>query len=103
MKQERNAKCACGSGQKYKKCCLLTERENARLAEIEWKARMARRAEERREAERAANEALIEQAKSERLGVFFGGKRHGLSAMMAVIAMMQTPHGLKTPPPTHKP
>lgn len=48
MKQERNAKCACGSGIKYKKCCLLVERENARLAEIEWRARMAQRAEERR-------------------------------------------------------
>lgn len=48
MKQERNAKCACGSGLKYKKCCLLTEREDARLAEIEWKARMAQRAEEKR-------------------------------------------------------
>ena len=48
MKQERNAKCACGSGIKYKKCCLLVERENARLAEIEWRVRMKQRAEEAR-------------------------------------------------------
>lgn len=48
MKQERNAKCACGSGIKYKKCCLLVERENARLAEIERRERMKQRAEEAR-------------------------------------------------------
>lgn len=48
MKQERNAKCACGSGIKYKKCCLLQERENARLAEIEWRERMKQRAEDAR-------------------------------------------------------
>ena len=45
MKQERNAKCACGSGIKYKKCCLITEREKARQAEIEWREGMQRRAE----------------------------------------------------------
>ena len=48
MKQERNAQCACGSGKKYKKCCLLAERENARLAEIEWRERMKQRAEDAR-------------------------------------------------------
>jgi hypothetical protein len=48
MKQERNAKCACGSGVKYKKCCLLVERENARRAEIERRERMKQRAEEAR-------------------------------------------------------
>ena len=48
MKQERNAKCACGSGMKYEKCCLFAERENARQAEIEWRERMRQRAEEAR-------------------------------------------------------
>lgn len=33
---------------KYKKCCLLVERENARLAEIERRERMKQRAEEAR-------------------------------------------------------
>jgi len=28
----RNQKCPCGSEKKYKKCCLVTERELARLA-----------------------------------------------------------------------
>ena len=31
MKQERNAKCNCGSGLKYKKCCFLTERKAQEL------------------------------------------------------------------------
>lgn len=48
MKQERNGKCACGSGMKYKKCCLLVQRENARLAEIERREWMKQRAEEAR-------------------------------------------------------
>lgn len=48
MKQERNAKCSCGSGKKYKKCCLLVERENARLAKIERREQMRQQAEEAR-------------------------------------------------------
>ena len=48
MKQERNAKCACGSGVKYKKCCLLVENENVRMAQIEVCERMQQRAEEAR-------------------------------------------------------
>lgn len=46
MKQGRNEKCACGSGIKYKKCCLLVERESARRAEMEWREQMKQRAEE---------------------------------------------------------
>lgn len=42
MKQERNAQCACRSGIKYKKCCLITEREQARLAKIELEERRER-------------------------------------------------------------
>ena len=96
MKQERNAKCACGSGQKYKKCCLLTERENARLAEIEWKARMAQRAEEKR----LARELLIGQAKGHGGPASVGvGNRHGRSFMMAALAM-SAPYGrTQTPAP----
>lgn len=48
MKQERNTECACGSGIKFKKCCLPVERKNARLAEIERRGRMKQRAEEAR-------------------------------------------------------
>lgn len=44
MKQERNAKCLCGSGLKYKKCCLLVEREKSQNAIIEWKERIKERA-----------------------------------------------------------
>jgi hypothetical protein len=29
MKSQRNEKCPCGSGIKYKKCCLITERNKA--------------------------------------------------------------------------
>ena len=83
MKQERNAKCACGSGRKYKKCCLLTERENARLAEIEWRARIAQRAEEKR----LARELLIEQAKAKAEGhgvpAFVGNRRGTMSSAPA--------------------
>jgi hypothetical protein len=32
MKQNRNDKCACGSGIKYKKCCLIIEQEKQRQA-----------------------------------------------------------------------
>lgn len=48
MSQERNALCSCGSGKKYKKCHLLVEREDARLAEIEWREQMKQRAEKAR-------------------------------------------------------
>jgi hypothetical protein len=58
MSQERNAKCACGSGLKYKKCCLLVERENARLAMLEWKENMRKRAEARRVERERMNDYL---------------------------------------------
>lgn len=37
MKQKRNTECACGSGVKYKKCCLPGEREQAQRDAIEKK------------------------------------------------------------------
>jgi hypothetical protein len=48
MKQGRNAKCVCGSGIKYKNCCLPAERERAWLAELERREQMKQRAEEAR-------------------------------------------------------
>ena len=35
MKQQRNAPCSCGSGKKFKKCCLLAKWEADRQAEIQ--------------------------------------------------------------------
>lgn len=32
---ERNQKCHCGSGKKYKYCCMEKDRETARLAELQ--------------------------------------------------------------------
>lgn len=39
-KQKRNSLCSCGSNLKYKKCCLLTELEVKRQAEIKYRERM---------------------------------------------------------------
>lgn len=36
MKPERNNPCPCGSGKKYKKCCLLKEIEQDNLEQQEW-------------------------------------------------------------------
>lgn len=42
--QKRNEACACGSGLKYKKCCLLVERANMLKAREENKRLMRERA-----------------------------------------------------------
>ncbi|MBS0624685.1 MAG: tetratricopeptide repeat protein [Verrucomicrobia bacterium] len=34
MKIERNSQCTCGSGKKYKKCCLMSERKPIQVVEI---------------------------------------------------------------------
>ena len=59
MKQERNAKCACGSGVKYKKCCLPVELEKARLDKLEKRRLWLERAELRR----LAREQLFDRMK----------------------------------------
>jgi hypothetical protein len=59
MKQERNAKCSCGSGNKYKKCCLPVELEKARSDKIEQRRLWLERAELRRQ----AREHLVDNMK----------------------------------------
>lgn len=49
MKTGRNDPCPCGSGKKYKKCCMEKDEETARLAQLE--LQKARAAEENSAAE----------------------------------------------------
>jgi len=46
----RNDKCPCGSGRKYKQCCLRKDEEKARVAREKAAAKDAREAEKAREA-----------------------------------------------------
>ena len=61
MATERNAPCPCGSGKKYKKCCLAKDEAAARNAATV----AAREAESAREAEEAAREAEWERQEQE--------------------------------------
>ena len=61
MSVERNAPCPCGSGKKYKKCCLSKDQAAARAKA----AADAQAAETARQAEEAAREAQREQAARE--------------------------------------
>jgi tetratricopeptide (TPR) repeat protein len=56
MKVERNEPCHCGSGKKYKKCCLLSDQKNA--AEARRESVEAR--EEEQQAEAARQASIIE-------------------------------------------
>ena len=61
MNTERNQPCPCGSGKKYKKCCLAKDEAAAREAA----ATAARVAEEQRKAEEAAQNAEWERRRQE--------------------------------------
>jgi hypothetical protein len=40
MKQPRNARCACGSGKKYKRCCMPVEHERGQLVKLARRVQM---------------------------------------------------------------
>jgi hypothetical protein len=61
MTTARNATCPCGSGKKYKKCCLAKDEAAARAATLA----AARAAEEERQAEEAAQRAEWEKQQEE--------------------------------------
>jgi len=54
-KQKRNAKCACGSGLKYKKCCWITDLNKAFQDRQEFKERL-----------RAQGESCLKQLQQEK-------------------------------------
>jgi hypothetical protein len=73
----RNEKCPCGSGRKYKQCCLRKDEEKARKAREKAEARAAKEAETARKAaekagetgedkDAAASEVAAQQQKSHR-------------------------------------
>jgi hypothetical protein len=79
MKQERNNKCACGSGRKYKQCCLLAEREAA--------------IREKREDEERFREWIEEQARKRELAretrkAYAGRNRGGMLAVAMIAGRM---------------
>jgi hypothetical protein len=53
----RNEKCPCGSGRKYKQCCLQKDEEKARKAREKAEAKAAKDAEKARKAAEKAGEA----------------------------------------------
>ena len=52
----RNEKCPCGSGRKYKQCCLRKDEETARQAREKAEAKAAKEAEKARKAAEKAGE-----------------------------------------------
>ena len=58
MKQNRNDKCVCGSGIKYKKCCLIIEQEKQRQA-IEKRRNMILRIKEAAKKSSIGNDSLM--------------------------------------------
>jgi hypothetical protein len=64
MNQQRNARCACGSGLKYKKCCLPRERTHEHETRLALRAEAKRRVEEservREENARRPGPSLVE-------------------------------------------
>jgi hypothetical protein len=58
----RNEKCPCGSGRKYKQCCLRKDEEEARVAREKAAAKEAREAEKARKAAEKAGETSDKDA-----------------------------------------
>jgi hypothetical protein len=79
----RNEKCPCGSGRKYKQCCLAKDEEKARKARV-------------KEAEKAAKEAAKAQKAAEKSGESSGEKPEAAPSDGPA-----QPRGHK--PPTHQP
>lgn len=52
----RNEKCPCGSGRKYKQCCLRKDEEKARAAREQAEAKAAKEAEKARKAAEKSDE-----------------------------------------------
>lgn len=83
----RNGPCPCGSGKKFKKCHLLIDREEARVALENWKVAL----EERRRAVQARRAAVTggsEPTRSRSLSAFLG-------ATLAMSALSSQPESRK--------
>lgn len=73
MKTERNEPCPCGSGKKYKKCCLLTE-DSPFCDHAKYEKQLT--AEEKKRQENRIKEYLSSQTELGRMAKQFGLGRY---------------------------
>ena len=71
----RNEKCPCGSGRKYKQCCLRKDEETARKAREKDEAKAAKEVEKEREAAEESGET--DDAKDEATGAAAAQQQKG--------------------------